>query len=251
MHRPEKPYGGGGQSFAHEDMRYKSLRHYASEATDSCVKFFIWAYKHHAETMPHDIGGEEPLSDSDVEEIKISAAVRDASLHGDYDNIMESFLPSSQSANIIFASESPKKYLPPGGIAGLYRLYRGNCLCMNMKTSSWRTFFTVWIQEFKGTLEFRGQSQHGKCNNCEDFAQSLRNALTTAERIQIASTWDNHLKGTFADRRVYYHINDCGTRYWSGMSASENIAGFIIDGMDQAKFRCPRITFKSHVHRAI
>ena len=102
------------------------MRHYTSDAADSCVKFFIWTYKHHAETMPHDIGQDEPMSDSDLEDLKTSAALREASLHGEYESMVESFLPSSQSANLLFSSESLKQILPPGGLAGLYRLYRGN-----------------------------------------------------------------------------------------------------------------------------
>jgi hypothetical protein len=191
--------------------------------------------------MPHDVGQEEPLSEDELEDLKTSAVFRDACLHGEYESMMESFLPSAQSANLVFSGESVKKYLPPGGVAGLYRLYRGNCLAMNLKTAAWSTFWMVWHGQFKGTMEFRGKGQHGKCNTCEDFGQSLRNALTTGERIQISSHWDNHLNATFSDRRVYYHINDCGTRFWNGMQGTESMAGFILDGMDQAKFRCPRI----------
>ena len=113
-----------------------------------------------------------------------------------------------------------------------------------MKTSSWRTFWTVRAGEFKGTMEFRGRSQHGRCNTCEDYAQSLRTAHSMTQKAELSVAWDQHLNATFRDRRVYYSINDASTRFWHMMQGSDSIAG-LIDGMDQAKFRCPRLRSKT------
>lgn len=50
--------------------------------------------------------------------------------------------------------------------------------------------------------------------------------------------WDRHLLATFADRRVYYgHIGN-SVRFFNDFDT--DCVSFILDGMDQAKFKCPR-----------
>ena len=132
------------------------------------------------------------------------------------------------------------RWLPAGGLTGLYRLYRGTCLAMKLKTSSFSTFSRVWHENFDAILKFRGTNEHGRCDKCEDFAKYMKDALTLQERAEIGAAWDNHLNKTFADRRVYYGISDASTRFFYMFSACAPAIGLILDGMDQAKFKCPR-----------
>jgi hypothetical protein len=112
---------------------------------------------------------------------------------------------------------------------------------MRLPAASWKVFWYTWCARAESHLKFRGKSQHGKCDVCEDFAQHLKQALTTAEKVQTSCAWDKHLRDTFRDRRFYYAINDMSNRFWHLLDVSYSTAGFIIDGMDQAKFRCPRM----------
>ena len=98
----------------------------------------------------------------------------------------------------------------------------------------------MWHDNFAGVLIFRSETEHGKCDECEDLRESLKAATILADRVAISTRWDQHLARTFSDRRVYYSISDMATRFWNMMSGSTAMFGFILDGMDQSKFKTPR-----------
>jgi hypothetical protein len=185
--------------------------------------------------MPSHLSAKDAESDEECLEV-IENTKLQASLERHADPI-DDFV-SGGEGSILNTSVWDRRYLAPGGVAGLFRLYRGTCASLGTRSASFRTFCRVWQDEFAGVLAFREKAEFARCDQCEDYAKFLKDAKTLQERAAIASDWDHHLNATFMDRRVYYRHIENSTRFFAGRES--DTVSIIIDGMDQAKFKCPR-----------
>lgn len=207
---------------------------------DSVSRYFAWLYKHVAETMPDDVREDPASSDEDLE-IRKSQMQFDAFVAAEQQS--DPFTCQWQEAGLSSAGGSlPKRWLPPGCLADQYRQYSAVCSHLGIRPAHWSTLWRTWQTEWKGILEFRRTGVHAKCDECEDFKRFLRDASTLEERSRHSVAWENHLRETFADRRVYYALKDQSSKFWHMDPDAVVLGGIccIIDGMDQAKFKCPR-----------
>ena len=90
-------------------------------------------------------------------------------------------------------------------------------------------------------LKFRVWSQHAKCSDCCKFQKMRREAANAKERGEVQTKLDAHLRMIFADRSIDTRMSQLSVATAQGTMAGEGILYLVIDGMDQAKFRCPRM----------
>jgi len=118
---------------------------------------------------------------------------------------------------------------------------------------SWSTFRRIWKMYFGKKLGFRKESEHAKCDACEGYKKELRCADTLANKLQIAGRYTKHLQDQWNDREIYWKLRHLsiltlssifvGTQMTLGLLAM-SVLCVMIDGMDQAKYRCPRDSSK-------
>ena len=91
----------------------------------------------------------------------------------------------------------------------------------------------VWLSLFP-FLRFREASSHAQCTECL-LHQSLLSSFSKWISARVAQTalFENHLKAQYLDRVLYWE-----SRAQSRLREGELV--LIQDGMDQAKFSCPR-----------
>ena len=89
------------------------------------------------------------------------------------------------------------------------------------------------------TLLIRSTQQHKPCEECERYKVELVTARSIADRRKVGHAYHAHLGAQMSDRRVLGMIEQASWGFFSGHAKSDS-ASIVIDGMDQAKFRCPR-----------
>ena len=130
------------------------------------------------------------------------------------------------------------RYLAPGSLAELYDTYISQDTAAPQ--ASRPTFYRVY-QHWKPVLKFRVWSQHAKCSDCCKFQKMRREAANAKEREEVQTKLDAHLRTIFADRSIDTRMSQLSVATAQGTIAGEGILYLVIDGMDQAKFRCPRM----------
>ena len=88
-------------------------------------------------------------------------------------------------------------------------------------------------------LKFRKRSQHKECSFCHDMRENLlKPGQGTAQKMQWAWEWQEHLRAQYHDRLIYWSLR------WASR-AKMNVLTIIIDGMDKVKTAWPQY----HSHR--
>ena len=94
------------------------------------------------------------------------------------------------------------RYLPPGTIYDLWRVY--NDLRPDSKTGK-STFYAVFNMHFKSRLRFRQRRQHAVCSTCVKH-KLLIQVLSddSRRRAKQVEFYHAHLKRQYADRQMYW-----------------------------------------------
>ena len=101
---------------------------------------------------------------------------------------------------------------------------------------SLKTFQRVLLSpSWKQKLLFRTDVEQAKCNVCDDIMEARRQNHHPPTRKLLSQKLHDHWAEQQADRMVYRAIRDSSR-------AGGNVVSLILDGMDQAKFKCPRAT---------
>ena len=115
----------------------------------------------------------------------------------------------------------------------------------------------IFLQAFRqchNCLRIRKIGQHVVCHTCTTFNKMLSKARLPQERQSILEEYTAHILKQWMDRQVYGNATtvslECRRMLQTGQSFSNMAVSvsqicLIVDGMDQAKFRVPRIFRKT------
>ena len=99
----------------------------------------------------------------------------------------------------------------------------------------------MYREYWEPTLGFRSIGQHARCTTCATLAKTRRDSPDMAERARADAEYKAHLKGVFAMRRVDMRFSQMSVASCEpGCALANRCLHIRIDGMDQAKGRCPR-----------
>ena len=89
---------------------------------------------------------------------------------------------------------------------------------------------------------FQEKSEFGKCATCVKYKELIKQALVLEVRLYWINGYTKHLTSQYADREDYYYERELSQQTAGGhlRGVAMSTATIIIDGMDQAKFCCPR-----------
>jgi hypothetical protein len=143
----------------------------------------------------------------------------------------------------------PLRFLPPGKRLHLYWEYCAWTKNNSMPSASFKTFLRAF-GECAHVLTIRKTGSHAVCSTCTDFKQQLSKARFPEDRQSILEKYTAHVVGQWLDRQVYGNamsvslecrrLIDSGERMINlAMTVSQ--VCMAVDGMDQAKFKVPRI----------
>ena len=132
------------------------------------------------------------------------------------------------------------RWLPPGRLMEYYDMYR-----MQDGVASRSTLTDVYRKAWAKFLKFRKHSQHARCASCAKYQAAREQATSKAQHDNVTSGHVEHLKTVFADRAVDARLAALSTQAVSAVPSGQGmddstILHILIDGMDQAKFKCPR-----------
>ena len=184
--------------------------------------FLEFAYQHIA----------EPMADARV------ALAADTTEHGEY------LLPSNDEdvamdENFFVTPDvdtKPVKYIPPCSTLDFYDTY-----CQFEHSSelvSLSTFRRV-LHTWRKALKFRRVRQHSKCSVCAKLQKMRKEAATAAEREFYQEDLTQHLRQMFMDRAMDARFGKLSEESALGTLTDGTVLSIAMDGMDQAKFRCP------------
>jgi hypothetical protein len=136
----------------------------------------------------------------------------------------------------------------------LYWEYQAWCTVKGCPPASFHTFLRAF-QAGRSKLRIRKAGQHAVCDTCIQLKKDIRKATFPSERQAAIEAYTHHVYEQWLDRQVYAHASElslqcsqmlAGGYTLSNMSRSISQLALIADGIDQAKFRLPRILIKGH-----
>ena len=99
----------------------------------------------------------------------------------------------------------------------------------------------VYKEFWEPVLGFRSTGQHSRCSTCARLAKTRRDRPDAAERAHADNEYKQHLRRVFAMRRVDARFSNLSSMYCEpGCTFPSRCLHVRIDGLDQAKGRCPR-----------
>ena len=132
----------------------------------------------------------------------------------------------------------PKRFVTLKDLGGLWNAYETEHGSEAASRSTFQRAFKAW-EKFIG---FKDSSQGSTCGICASLDEQRKNAPTKEERAEVETSRQLHLDRCNADRSVNVRGNRVSAlpETWSMAGAATSTMKLMIDGMDQAKFRCPR-----------
>jgi hypothetical protein len=147
----------------------------------------------------------------------------------------------------------PLRFLPPSKRMHLYWEYRAWTQNNNLPTASFSTFLRAF-GKCTNVLRIRNSGKHAVCSTCKDFKRQLGHARFPQNRQRILEQYTAHVVNQWLDRQVYGNAMsvslECrrllnGGELMINLAYSTSQICMAVDGMDQAKFRLPRIRVKT------
>lgn len=189
-----------------------------------------------------------PLTGDYVGEEERQRAIASAVLHVEaYGRNVESFLRGPGFWR------GPKRYLPHGTPMSLYWEYLAFMQNRAEGPASWTVFFKIFKKLWGVKLRFRNRKgQHASCDMCIGLKRDVKLARSMAERHGLLQRYMTHVHAQWRDRMVWWALCTLSVQWASQsmqvawrmqtVSIAASCIAVIIDGVDQAKFRIPRVT---------
>ena len=152
--------------------------------------------------------------------------------------------------------DAPKRFLQHSTRTELFFEYVAYSEANGQETASYSTFLRVANCVMKpgmrgGQLAYRKAGDHAQCDICWQLKQEIRQAKDRKERESRNKAYVKHVLSQWLDRQCYWQhrstshasfqqLMEMGSKMISGSIHSSAIT-VIQDGMDQAKFRVPRL----------
>ena len=147
----------------------------------------------------------------------------------------------------------PLRFLPPGKRVHLFWEFTAWAKHWKMPLASFSTFLRAFGQCDK-QLRIRTVGEHAVCDICTCLKKRLRDARWPKDRQAILMEYTSHVLMVWLDRQVYANATttslecrrllEMGERF-GAIALSVSQLCMAVDGMDQAKFRVPRILLKT------
>lgn len=150
------------------------------------------------------------------------------------------------------------RYLPHTSRTELYWDYVAYCESKGERAASHSQFFRVCNPILKpgareGHLRFRKEGDHAQCDQCYSLRQKIAAAKTTEAKASAQRDHQRHVIAQWLDRQIYWSFRSLSQAAFEAMaqmgsrqalatlSISQSVMTCMADGMDQAKYKCPRI----------
>ena len=136
-----------------------------------------------------------------------------------------------------------RRWLPHMTFQEFYEMYlfygSGEGKDKARRTTSGRCFNK---QGWVNLLKFRKVAQHARCDTCARLTKAARVACTASDRKAAEEGIRAHRLRNFADRAVDFRLSQLSEASTTAEAKvkESRVLHIRIDGMDQAKFRCPR-----------
>ena len=142
--------------------------------------------------------------------------------------------------------------LPPAKKLCIGWEYRQAQVQQGLEAAGWHTFWRA-LRQMKGAklLRTRKTGCHAKCTECELYKRGLcSGTLPVSARAQTMDRYTAHIVQQWLDRQVYENMQDLSRScfsalrqgsMWQASAIASSVLSVIEDGMDQAKFRVPRV----------
>jgi hypothetical protein len=148
----------------------------------------------------------------------------------------------------------PVRYLPFTKRTHLFWEYVGWCKSLEVEPASRNTFLSVF-SACSPKLRIRKQGTHATCDTCIQLKKAIRLAGLANRKQKALEEYSRHIMQQWLDRQVYWHAMELSLSLRAALrngstflrlSRSLSQMCLIVDGIDQAKFRIPRIILKGH-----
>ncbi len=135
-----------------------------------------------------------------------------------------------------------RRFMPPMTWAEVHQMY---CLLgpteISWEKGSVKLLQRVYKECWEAILGFRHVGQHARCTTCARLAKTRRDDPDLAERNHAHNEYKMHLQRVFAMRRVDMRFSRLSSMSCEpGCTLPNRCLHVRIDGLDQAKGRCPR-----------
>ena len=133
----------------------------------------------------------------------------------------------------------PKRYLNPGCFEDLFSMHQA---AEGNDAVSRSTLLKCWNGSWKRFLDFRNIGQGNRCKVCAKLDEERVSAVTPAEKAEVATEKAKHLDSVSSDRQCSVRgtlLAEKDARKPTSDGVNQ-VMKITIDGMDQAKFKCPR-----------
>ena len=153
--------------------------------------------------------------------------------------------------------QGPRRSLMHGSRTELYWEYRVFCETNKVQSASYTTFMKVTNKVLKpgqrgNHLRFRKKTEHGQCDVCYRLRQKVQKAKGDGDKMEFQKDLHRHYLSQWLDRQQYWSCRTMSQQWFSNvisqnerLSQPSNVAWslacIIEDGMDQCKFKVPRL----------
>ena len=131
-----------------------------------------------------------------------------------------------------------RKCMPPMSRPAVYIMY---CNIAISERGQLQLLQKVYKEYWEPILGFRAVGHLARCTTCARLAKIRRDSPDPAERASADREYKAHLAGVFGMRRVDMRFSQMSARSCEpGCTLPNRCLHIRIDGLDQAKGRCPR-----------
>ena len=148
----------------------------------------------------------------------------------------------------------PLRFLPPTRRVHLFWEYVAWCQSQGIDSASFHTFPRAFAAS-RDRLRIRTAGEHAKCDTCMKLKANIRKQVFPKDRQAAIESYTRHILDQWLDRQVFGHAAElslqlgqmlCNGRLMSTLARSMSQMAMIIDGVEQAKFRTPRVLTQGH-----
>jgi hypothetical protein len=146
----------------------------------------------------------------------------------------------------LIAGVGERRWLPHMSMRELFEWYRSNGPAEQQDNKARYTVFSkCWRETWSTMLKIREVGQHARCDTCARLSREAKSNTSEEKRRAAEVALRVHRQRNMADRAVdqrLTHLSELSTSVDSGgkQSMESRVLHVKVDGMDQAKFRCPR-----------
>jgi hypothetical protein len=263
----KKPRGPNGESLV-------------AKLREGCVTFLWQCYHQVGEAMPDKFSFADTASGGAV--IAVSNETTEFEMKwvqpepGDVDDDLEDLESRAIAAAVSACSagaqpgakaafgpgicRGPTRWMPPCKKIHLWWEYRALQSQLGKPVAGFTTFRQALKEVHdQGVLRIRkAQGMHAVCQVCAGYKKELKNfKVSLMAHEQTLRLYTEHLVSQWLDRQVLDHMKDMSEVCMSCLAkgiplpVTSSVLTFIVDGMDQAKFRVPRQKVRSHAFETL